>query len=103
MLTVAYIPIGGTYAIVNPGTGELISRDRATLDIFRLKDESLENPTNLHAPDMIVEEIVANLAAALEQSPLKIADLGKEDISETIDWEAKIEGEMLDWRLRRRR
>ena len=46
---------------------ELINRDKANLDIFWLKDESLEEMENLPDPDVIASEIVENLEFALEQ------------------------------------
>jgi len=56
---------------------ELINRDKASLDIFWLKDESLEESENLHDPDIIAREIVADLEAALEQFQLMAEDLGE--------------------------
>jgi type I restriction enzyme M protein len=55
---------------------ELIKRDRANLDIFWLKDESLEDSANLPAPD-VLGEIVVDLEAALEQFATIAEDLGK--------------------------
>lgn len=46
---------------------ELIARDKTNLDIFWLKDDSLEDLDNLSPPDVIAAEIVDNLEAALEQ------------------------------------
>jgi type I restriction enzyme M protein len=46
---------------------ELIQRDKASLDIFWLKDESLEDSENLPEPDVIARDIVENLESALEQ------------------------------------
>ena len=46
---------------------ELMQRDKVNLDIFWLRDESLEDTENLPEPDVIAEEIVENLEAALEQ------------------------------------
>lgn len=46
---------------------ELMQRDKASLDIFWLKDESLEDSENLPSPDLIAAEIVENLESALEQ------------------------------------
>ena len=46
---------------------ELIARDKASLDIFWLRDESLEDSDNLPAPELIAAEIVEDLQAALEQ------------------------------------
>lgn len=46
---------------------ELLRRDKINLDIFWLKDESLEDLDNLPPPEVIAAEIVDNLEAALEQ------------------------------------
>ena len=46
---------------------ELMQRDKASLDIFWLKDESLEDSENLPDPDVLAAEIAENLEAALEQ------------------------------------
>jgi len=49
------------------GYDELMQRDKASLDIFWLRDESLEDSDNLPDPDILAAEIVENLQAALEQ------------------------------------
>jgi len=54
---------------------ELVSRDKASLDIFWLKDESLEASDNLPDPDVIAQEIVEDLEAALEQFREIVSDL----------------------------
>ena len=46
---------------------ELMGRDKANLDIFCLKDESLEDTANLPPPDIIAREITENLQSALNQ------------------------------------
>ena len=46
---------------------ELMRRDKANLDIFWLKDKSLEGSEDLQPPDVIAAEITENLEAALEQ------------------------------------
>ena len=46
---------------------DLIARDKASLDIFWVKDESLSESENLPAPEVIAAEIVEDLEAALEQ------------------------------------
>jgi type I restriction enzyme M protein len=56
---------------------ELIKRDKASLDIFWLRDESLEDAANLPAPDVIAAEIVEDLQAALDEFALIAADLRK--------------------------
>jgi type I restriction enzyme M protein len=45
---------------------ELLKRDKLNLDIFWLKDESLDDVDSLPSPDVIAAEIVENLQAALE-------------------------------------
>jgi type I restriction enzyme M protein len=45
---------------------DLLKRDKLNLDIFWLKDESLDDVDSLPAPDVIAAEIVENLQAALE-------------------------------------
>ncbi len=46
---------------------ELMQRDKASLDIFWLRDESLEDSANLPAPEVLATEIAENLEAALDQ------------------------------------
>jgi type I restriction enzyme M protein len=46
---------------------ELLARDKVNLDIFWLRDESLEEATHLPDPDVLAAEIVEDLQAALEQ------------------------------------
>src|SRR5881396_980696 len=46
---------------------DLTKRDKLNLDIFWLKDESLEDSANLPDPDIIAAEIVEDLQAALAQ------------------------------------
>lgn len=46
---------------------ELIKRDKLSLDIFWLKDESLEDSENLPDPDLLAKDIAENLESALEQ------------------------------------
>jgi type I restriction enzyme M protein len=46
---------------------DLIERDKTNLDIFWLKDDSLEDTENLPEPDVLASDIVENLGAALEQ------------------------------------
>jgi len=56
---------------------ELVARDKASLDIFWLRDESLSESDNLPAPDVIAQEIVDDLESALEQFRLITADLDR--------------------------
>ena len=44
---------------------EIMARDKASLDIFWLKDKSLADLDNLPAPDELAEEIVDNIEAGL--------------------------------------
>jgi type I restriction enzyme M protein len=56
---------------------ELVARDKASLDIFWLKDDSLADNDNLPPPEVIAQEIVDDLEAALEQFRLIAGDLGE--------------------------
>lgn len=57
---------------------EILARDKASLDIFWLKDDSLEDSANLPEPGVLAAEIVEDLEAALEQFRLIVDDLGDE-------------------------
>ncbi len=56
---------------------ELLARDKVNLDIFWLRDESLEDSANLPAPELLAAEIVEDLQAALEQFAAIAEDLGE--------------------------
>jgi type I restriction enzyme M protein len=56
---------------------DLIKRDKVSLDIFWLKDDSLEDSANLPDPDVIAAEIVEDLQAALDQFAQIAAQLTK--------------------------
>ncbi len=43
----------------------LVKRDKASLDLFWLKDDSLDNLDDLPAPDVLAQEIIEHLEAAL--------------------------------------
>ena len=62
---------------------DLMKRDKVNLDIFWLRDESMEDSANLPPPDQIVEEIVDDLRAALEQLEVIAVDLSPDTISGT--------------------
>jgi type I restriction enzyme M protein len=46
---------------------ELAARDKVNLDIFWLKDDTLDDPDLLPPPDEIAAEIVENLETALDR------------------------------------
>ncbi len=56
---------------------ELIARDKVNLDIFWLRDESLEDSANLPDPDILAKEIMEELEAALEQFKGIVEELGE--------------------------
>jgi len=56
---------------------ELVNRDKASLDIFWLRDKSLEDSENLPDPGILAQEIVEDLEAALGQFRLIAEDLGE--------------------------
>jgi hypothetical protein len=55
------------------------NRDKASLDIFWLRDESLEDFDNLPDSDVLAHKIVDNLEAGFEQFREITNDLGRED------------------------
>ncbi len=54
---------------------EIVSRDKASLDIFWLRDESLEDSSDLPDPHIIAAEIAEDLESALDQIRDVLADL----------------------------
>ncbi len=54
---------------------EILARDKVSLDIFWLRDESLEDSASLPGPHMIAEEIADDLRTALEQIEDVLTDL----------------------------
>jgi hypothetical protein len=62
------------------GQAGFFSCDKASLDIFWLHDESLEDSDNLPDPDVLAQEIVDDLEAALEQFREIANDLGEANI-----------------------
>ncbi|MGH2711534.1 MAG: N-6 DNA methylase [Actinomycetota bacterium] len=60
---------------------DLMKRDKASLDIFWLRDESLEDIENLPPPGIIAAEIVEDLQAALDQFAEIASDLGPREAS----------------------
>ena len=54
---------------------ELLQRDKVSLDIFWLRDESLEDSANLPAPEVIAGEIAEDLRTALAMFEAIEADL----------------------------
>ena len=55
---------------------DLIKRDKANLDIFWLRDDSLGDSSDLPDPAVLAAEIVEDLQAALDQFAQIAADLG---------------------------
>jgi type I restriction enzyme M protein len=56
---------------------ELLARDKVSLDITWLRDESLEDMENLPPPEVIAQEIVEDLEAALAEFAAIAESLGK--------------------------
>jgi type I restriction enzyme M protein len=59
------------------GVDDLLKRDKLNLDIFWLKDDSLDDVDSLPPPDEIAAEIVENLQAALEAFQTVAAELAR--------------------------
>jgi type I restriction enzyme M protein len=57
---------------------DLMARDKVNLDIFWLRDESLEDSANLPDPDVLAREIMADLEAAMEKFAGIVEELGED-------------------------
>ena len=66
---------------------ELLARDKSSLDLFWLKDDSLLDSDNLPGPDVIAAEITEGLRSALEQMEEILGDLelGADGLAEESD------------------
>ena len=58
------------------GYDELMQRDKVSLDLIWLRDDSLEDMDNLPPPDVIAQEIVEDLEAALAEFAAIAESLG---------------------------
>jgi type I restriction enzyme M protein len=56
---------------------DLVARDKVSLDLFWLRDESLEDSANLPDPDVLAEEIAEDLRSALEQIESVLGDFSE--------------------------
>jgi type I restriction enzyme M protein len=56
---------------------ELAARDKCSLDLFWLRDESLEDSANLPDPHLLAAEIAEDLRSALEQIESVLGDLNE--------------------------
>jgi type I restriction enzyme M protein len=54
-----------------------VRRDKARLEIFWLKDKSLEDSDNLPAPEVLAAEIVESLETALSEFRAIYEELGE--------------------------
>jgi len=57
------------------GYGEIVARDKVSLDLFWLRDESLEDSANLPDPNTLAQEIADDLRSALGQIEGILGDL----------------------------
>ena len=63
---------------------ELLARDKANLDLFWLRDDTLEESAALPAPDVLAAEIVENLRAALLQFASIEESLDEEEVADAV-------------------
>ena len=62
-----------------------IARDKVNLDIFWLRDESLEDSANLPDPDILAVEIMEDLRAALDQFSNIAGELSPDSLPDPSD------------------
>ncbi len=63
---------------------EIIARDKVSLDLFWLRDESLEDSAGLPDPNILAQEIADDLRAALEQIEDILGDLNQRAAKNSI-------------------
>ena len=68
------------------GTGWFLNRAKASLDVFWLRYESLEDSDNLPDSDVLAQEIVADLEVALEQ----FREIAAEKINRCVQFNLRI-------------
>ena len=59
------------------GYDEIVARDKVSLDLFWLRDESLEDSANLPEPNVLAQEIADDLRSALSQIEDILGDLDR--------------------------
>ena len=62
---------------------EIVNRDKVSLDLFWLRDESLEDSANLPDPHILAQEIADDLRSALGQIEDVLSDLEARSASAT--------------------
>ena len=67
----------GTAFMVPHSYDDLLKRDKVNVDIFWLKDESLEDSASLPDPDVLAEEIAEDLRSALDQIEAILSDVSR--------------------------
>ncbi len=66
----------GSYSCAAPyGYEEILARDKVSLDLFWLRDESLEDSASLPDPHLIAQEIADDLRSVLAQIEDVLGDL----------------------------
>ncbi|MCK6546335.1 type I restriction-modification system subunit M [Myxococcota bacterium] len=65
---------------------DLVARDKCSLDLFWLKDDSLLDAENLPDPDVIAQEIADDLRSALEQIEEILTDLDPKPNPRSLDY-----------------
>lgn len=64
-----------TRRMVRSDLDEIVARDKASLDLFWLRNESLEDSANLPEPHVLAQEIADDLRSALEEIESVLGDL----------------------------
>jgi type I restriction enzyme M protein len=64
---------------------ELVARDKCSLDLFWLKDDTLTDSDGLPDPDVIAEEIAEDLRTALERIEEMLGDISEKSLATETD------------------
>lgn len=66
---------------------EIVARDKCSLDIVWLKDDSLEDSSKLPEPHVLAAEIADDVRSALEQIESVLGDLVRRSVGKTLQEE----------------
>ncbi len=66
---------------------EIVARDKCSLDIVWLKDDSLEDSSKLPDPHVLAAEIADDVRSALEQIESVLGDLVRRSVGKTLQEE----------------
>ena len=74
---------------------ELLKRDKLNLDIFWLKDKSLEDSENLPEPDVLAQEIADMIGSTRQTVTSTLGQLERDGLLRIDDHKIQLTGDVL--------